>query len=70
MDEYNGYYVGFERRFPKVIIKAKGKGALPKVLQGGFRTKHSAMRAIDAYLSTKEKEESSNAKKKSTSGDK
>lgn len=70
MVEYKGFNIGFEGRFPKVIIRSIGKGALPKMLNGGFKSKHSAQEAVDRYLSLKEKGGKSNAKKQSTSGNK
>lgn len=67
MVEYKGFSIDYEGRFPKFLIKRVGKGALPKELKGSYRSKHSAMQAIDTYENLKQKD-TSNDKKASAAG--
>lgn len=69
MFEYKGYTIYYEGRFPKFLIKVKGKGSLPKVLQSGYRSKHTAQQAIDTYLASKpQSKEPSNGTTEGTTG--
>lgn len=52
--EYNGYKIELQKRYTMYGIRAVGKGALPKVLQGLFTTVKDAMASIDRYVEGKE----------------
>lgn len=51
--EYKGYAIVGDGTFGNKLIKAIGKGALPKVLKGSFTNHQHAARAIDLYLGNK-----------------
>ena len=51
--KYNGYEIANDQTFGHKVIKAIGKGALPKLLKGSFTNTREAEIAIDRYLGTK-----------------
>lgn len=53
--EYEGYKVGLDGVFSLYNITRIGPGKMPVQLQGGFTNTRSAQHAIDAYLSSREK---------------
>lgn len=52
--EYKGYKIEIMREYAIYDIRAIGKGALPKCLQGSFTTYKNAMELIDRYIESKE----------------
>lgn len=57
--EYQGYQIKPHKQHPKsYIIVTMGKGGkIPNVMEGLFTDRHTAMRVIDSYLSSKPKKE-------------
>lgn len=52
-EEYKGFYIVGDQSFSMKLIKRKGTGALPQMLQGSFTTPYEAMKAIDHAVSEK-----------------
>lgn len=55
--EYKGYNITGDGKFGYRVIKNIGPGTIPSPLAGVFTGPHPAERAIDVYISVKEKED-------------
>ncbi len=53
--DYSGYNIGRDKITTLVVIKAIGKGALPKQLKSFFTSVGQAQKAIDGYVIKKGK---------------
>ena len=54
MTEYRGYNIDGDGTYGMKLIKPITKGSVPGEIRGVFTTPAFAMKAIDAFLSTKE----------------
>lgn len=52
-EEYKGFDIVGDNGFGMKLIKRRGTGALPSLLQGLFTTPVEAQKAIDHYVSEK-----------------